>query len=90
MVRAAAQRLDLRVEAVDSNGILPLRGADRVFPTAHAFRRFLQKELRPHLQVFPIPTPWPIPSSRSIGCRAVPRRGGSPPCPGGTHPTRNL
>lgn len=38
-------KLPVRVEMVDSNGLLPLRAADQVFTTAHAFRRFLQKTL---------------------------------------------
>jgi deoxyribodipyrimidine photo-lyase len=53
MVQAAAQRLGVRLEQVDSNGILPLRAADRVFVTARAFRTFLQRELPPHLDEFP-------------------------------------
>jgi deoxyribodipyrimidine photo-lyase len=48
-VEAAAQQIVVRLEAVDSNGLLPLRAADRVFPTAYAFRRFLQKRLPEHL-----------------------------------------
>ncbi|MEJ2336329.1 MAG: hypothetical protein P8Y26_11965 [Gemmatimonadales bacterium] len=48
MLRAAG-RIPIRLEAVDSNGLLPLRAADRAFPTAYAFRRFLQKELPAHL-----------------------------------------
>jgi len=38
-----------RVEKVDGSGLLPLRAADRAFPTAYAFRRFLQRTLREHL-----------------------------------------
>jgi deoxyribodipyrimidine photo-lyase len=53
MVAAAAKRLDVRLEAVDANGLYPMRTADRVFPTAHAFRRHLQKELPLHLADFP-------------------------------------
>lgn len=45
------------VEAVDSNGLLPLRAADRTFTTAHAFRRFLQRTLPGHLVDFPAQTP---------------------------------
>jgi len=44
-------------EAVDSNGILPLRAADKVFPTAYSFRRFLQQELPEHLTQLPRPSP---------------------------------
>jgi deoxyribodipyrimidine photo-lyase len=53
MVAATARRLSVRVEAVDSNGLLPLRAAERVFETAYSFRRFLQKNLREHLSQFP-------------------------------------
>jgi deoxyribodipyrimidine photo-lyase len=57
MVAAAAARLPVRLEAVDSNGILPMRAADQVFPTAYAFRRFLQRTLRPYLDQFPLADP---------------------------------
>ncbi len=53
MVSAAAPRLPVRLERVDSNGLLPLRVADRVFTTAFSFRSFLQKELRLHLEQVP-------------------------------------
>jgi deoxyribodipyrimidine photo-lyase len=57
MLEAAARRSLVRMEAVDSNGLLPLSAADRAFPTAHAFRRFLQRELREHLAAFPKANP---------------------------------
>jgi deoxyribodipyrimidine photo-lyase len=53
MVAAAGQRFPVRLEAVDSNGLLPLRATDRAFVTAFSFRRFLQKSLRNHLDCFP-------------------------------------
>ena len=53
MVASAARRLRVRVEQVDSCGLLPLRGADSAFPTAYAFRRYLQRSLPPHLDNFP-------------------------------------
>jgi deoxyribodipyrimidine photo-lyase len=53
MVSAVAGRLKVRLEKIDSNGIFPMRGTDRVFSRAHDFRRFLQKHLRPHLEQFP-------------------------------------
>lgn len=49
MVAAAAAKLDVAMEAVDANGLYPMRDTDRVFPTAHAFRIHLQKTLKPHL-----------------------------------------
>ena len=57
MLEAAANQSVVRLEAVDSNGLLPMRATDRVFPTAHAFRRFLQRELRKYLVEFPKENP---------------------------------
>lgn len=57
MYKAAAERLAVPLELVDSNGLLPVRSTDQVFPTAHAFRRHLQKTLRPHLSDWPIAEP---------------------------------
>jgi deoxyribodipyrimidine photo-lyase len=57
MIRAASGQLPVLVEQVDSNGILPMRASDRVFPTAYAFRRFLQKALPDHLMEHPEPEP---------------------------------
>ena len=58
MVSAAAARLPVKLEQVDSNGLLPLRAADRVFTTAFSFRTFLQKELPQQLAQFPQPDPF--------------------------------
>ena len=57
MVAAAATRLGVRLERVDSNGLLPLRAAERAFTTAFSFRRFLQAELPAHLAERPQPEP---------------------------------
>jgi deoxyribodipyrimidine photo-lyase len=54
MVASAADRLAVRLEAVDSNGIVPLAAVDRAYETAHAFRRCLHKTLRPHLRAMPV------------------------------------
>jgi len=53
MAQAAARRIDVALEAVDSNGIYPLHGTDREFARAYDFRRFLQRELRPFLTQAP-------------------------------------
>ncbi len=53
MVAAAAGRLNVRCETVDSCGLLPLHAADSDYPTAYAFRRFLQRVLPEHLAHFP-------------------------------------
>lgn len=57
MVAAAARRLPVRLEAVDSYGLLPLAAADRDFTVAHSFRRFLQRTLPLHLEAFPAADP---------------------------------
>ena len=57
LVTAAAAAVDVALEAVDSNGVLPLRATAQVFPTAYAFRRVLQKELPSHLQNRPLADP---------------------------------
>ena len=48
-----AGRAAVRVESVDSNGLLPLWAAEKIFTTAHAFRRFLQRALPDHLLDMP-------------------------------------
>lgn len=58
MLKKTARRLPTLLEAVDSNGLLPMRAADSFFPTAYAFRRFLQRELTPHLCELPDPDPF--------------------------------
>ena len=57
MVAAAANILRVKLEVVDSNGLLPLRAADQVFKTAYSFRRFLQKNLPEHLDQIPARDP---------------------------------
>jgi len=52
-MREAAAKLNVPFETVDSNGLLPLYVADKDYPTAYAFRRFLQKTLPGHLFDFP-------------------------------------
>jgi deoxyribodipyrimidine photo-lyase len=57
MQAAAARRLDVALEVVDSNGLYPMRATTRVFTTAHSFRVHLQKELPRHLGQQPRPAP---------------------------------
>ncbi|RJR19657.1 MAG: deoxyribodipyrimidine photolyase [Desulfobacteraceae bacterium] len=57
MVSSAAQRIPVLMEKVDSNGLIPMRAGDKVFPTAYAFRRFLQKSLPHFLKFFPAGDP---------------------------------
>ncbi len=53
MVAAAAAQAPVRLEAVDGNGLLPMRAAPKVFGRAFDLRRFLQQELPLHLGDFP-------------------------------------
>jgi deoxyribodipyrimidine photo-lyase len=57
MEEAAAKQIGCRFELVDSNGLLPMRAAPRVFGRAVDFRRYLQKELAPWLDRLPQPDP---------------------------------
>jgi deoxyribodipyrimidine photo-lyase len=54
---AAARQLDVRLEAVDSNGIHALRAPGKAFTTAHAFRRWLQSNIYEDLAAFPLANP---------------------------------
>ncbi len=57
MLTAAAPRLPVRVEAIDGNGLVPLRAITQSFTFAHQFRRFVQKIIRPHLVRMPHASP---------------------------------
>ncbi len=57
MTVAAAAKLPVRFEIVDSNGLLPLRATAAASATAYTFRRILQKNLRPHLDAIPVAEP---------------------------------
>lgn len=58
MVKKAAGDLNVLLERIDSNGLLPMREAGRSFATAYAFRRFLQKNLPERLIEHPSPDPF--------------------------------
>lgn len=46
------------VELVDSNGILPMRVADRTFTVAHSYRRYMQKVVAAEFPQFPAMDPF--------------------------------
>jgi deoxyribodipyrimidine photo-lyase len=58
MVEAAARQIDVRMEAVDSNGLLPMALADRAYSAASHFRRYMQKSLAVQLQAVPTERPF--------------------------------
>ena len=45
MIEAAGERLPVRLEAVDSNGLLPLRATEKNYVRAYDLRRFMRREL---------------------------------------------
>lgn len=53
MLAAATKQVDARFEAVDTNGIVPMRGSPKCFVTAFSFRAYLQTSLREHIQTWP-------------------------------------
>jgi deoxyribodipyrimidine photo-lyase len=57
MVAAAATKVPVRMEKVDSNGLLPMRVPDKPYTTAYSFRRMLQKTLPDFLTDSPDPSP---------------------------------
>jgi deoxyribodipyrimidine photo-lyase len=50
MIASASEKLPVLLEKVDSNGLVPMRGTDKVYPTAFSFRRYLQKVIPSHLE----------------------------------------
>jgi len=75
--------LPVRCEAVDANGLLPLRAAEREFARAVDFRRFLQRSLPDHLPAAPKADPFgrvQLPAPGRLP-REVTRR--FPPAPAG-------
>jgi deoxyribodipyrimidine photo-lyase len=57
MIALAGRTLPVALEAVDSNGLMPLAVPDRTFTVAHSYRRFMQKELPKYLEAAPDPNP---------------------------------
>ena len=57
MTAAAARHVDCAMEAVDSNGLLPVKSAGRAVPMAHGFRAHLQRTLRAQLRAWPVRDP---------------------------------
>jgi deoxyribodipyrimidine photo-lyase len=70
MVASAGARLDVRLEAVDGNGLLPLRAFDKAYLTAYAFRRAWQTIIASHLSDRPQAAPLDTPLT--VGSWAVP------------------
>ena len=72
LIAAAGARLTRRLEAVDGNGLVPMRAAGREFARAHGFRAYLQRTLREHLR--DLPREDPLGGVRLPGPVTLPRR----------------
>lgn len=57
MLAAAARQVTVRLEAIDSNGVVPIAEPGRAFTTARAMRAHLQRTFRQHAREFPIARP---------------------------------
>ena len=57
MIEAVRHKIPARLELVDSNGIMPLRKADRTFTVAHSYRRWVQKNVLDELTDLPAADP---------------------------------
>ena len=66
MVSTASTKLQVRLEAVDSNGLLPLRATDHAYTRAFDFRRHLQKVLPAHLREVPAAAPLDAAETRKL------------------------
>lgn len=73
MVAAAKRQISTRFELVDSNGLLPLRAADRTFARAFDFRRYLQRNLLPYLEPDSLPDEDPLSNCRLPVLDELPR-----------------
>ncbi|MEJ5365881.1 MAG: hypothetical protein WHS86_12315 [Desulfosoma sp.] len=79
-VEAAGRKLDVLLEKVDANGLLPLDAPGKAFATAFAFRRYLQGALKKHLPWQPAANPLDrLPRKRpDVDLGDIPKRW--PPC----------
>ena len=53
MLASAARQVPVHFEAIDSNGILPMRAAPKCFVTAFSHRAYIHNTLREHIQTWP-------------------------------------
>jgi deoxyribodipyrimidine photo-lyase len=70
LVSAGSRLQGVRVEAVDSCGLLPIWSPGRTFSAAYHFRRYLQRELPRHLG--DAPNPDPLADANLVPCPPLP------------------
>jgi len=76
LVQAAARQVSVRLEVVDSCGLLPLDATDKVFQRAFSFRAFLKKHLGEHVNASPLEDPLRkvrLPRLRNVDVRVTRR-----------------
>jgi deoxyribodipyrimidine photo-lyase len=66
MNESAGRQATVRMEAVDSNGIIPVADHGRAFPTARGYRAFMQRVLKAHVRNVPDMDPLRLLESNSI------------------------
>ena len=64
IVERVKEKLNLRFEAVDGNGILPMSSGQKAYPTAHAFRRHVHDTFADYWNQ--LPEEMPIPSDHNL------------------------
>ena len=57
LIETVKDRIPVRLELVDSNGLLPMRLAERTFTVAHSYRRWMQKNILDYLMEQPTKDP---------------------------------
>jgi deoxyribodipyrimidine photo-lyase len=70
-VESVDSKVKCRLEAIDGNGILPLRAAEKAYSTARSFRRFAQTVMLDHL--FDAPTHDPLSGRRIPRLQSLPK-----------------
>jgi len=71
MVKAAGRSLDVRLEAVDANGLIPLALPERDFTMAHSLRRWMHDRVEALTDLPAFPRPEPL-SGYDLGSVEVP------------------
>jgi deoxyribodipyrimidine photo-lyase len=66
MNEAAGRQAPVRMEAIDSNGIIPVADHGRAFPTARGYRAFMQRVLKAHVRNVPEMDPLRLLGSGSV------------------------
>lgn len=72
MVAAAGRAIEVRLEEVDGNGLVPLRRPDRGFTVAHSLRRWIHDRVEELTDLDAFPHPEPL-RGDDLGAATIPR-----------------